>query len=601
MGKFRSRAGEDVPLSSFTTVGARQPFSSPVAENFFNGSLREVLIYNRPLTAANQGMIEDYQMSRWQQIRVWNYRNATLPVRVTGATGVRHSISGGEGNDELSGGDQADILRGGMGSNRLTGKAGADRFRFSKTGSNDVIADFSASAGDSIDLTELFAGMSGLPSKYVMVKTLVTRGADNIPRVDTRLELSYSGTGTAIDQTITLEGVGLGSSDLPRLVGEGNLQLGGPRYDSVISLAISAPDPASPGSPRQLTVQRSGNTSAAIEVPLGLGGDALVDADYQIVGSVGTGSVRRVPLARGATQAVFNLVPTSARSGLNRTVAVTALPVPQVSDGGASVALTLPGASTFAIQTLSHIHPALGRSGLVGVSRTGGLDQAVEVPLVMAGTLLNGVNFQTLPASLHFAAGQENHRLTVTPLGSAPAGNELPVLRLALAANPLRYHIGAVGQTAVLWVTQGGAEAALSFAEWQTLHFPGNQDPALDSLDSDGDGNSNLMEYLAGSNPIRADAAASALSIVTVAGGLELRWTSIRALTDVQVGLEESTLLGQWQDSPLITAEKRESLTDDRIRRSYLFTADPAVRSRFFRLRPALVQSLITGEHIPFR
>jgi hypothetical protein len=226
-GSFASRAGGEAPLSTFTTVGARQPLSSPEAEHFLKGALREVLIYNRPLTPANVGLIEDYQMSRWQQIRVWNYRNATLPVKITGVTGVRHSISGGEGDDDLSGGDQADILRGGMGHNRLTGKTGADRFRFSKTGSNDVIADFSASTGDSIDLTELFAGMSGLPSKYVMVKTLVTRGADNIPRVDTRLELSYSGTGPAIDQTITLEGVGFGSSDLPRLVGEGNLQLGG--------------------------------------------------------------------------------------------------------------------------------------------------------------------------------------------------------------------------------------------------------------------------------------------------------------------------------------------------------------------------------------
>jgi hypothetical protein len=336
-----------------------------------------------------------------------------------------------------------------------------------------------------------------------------------------------------------------------------------------------------------------------------LGGDALVDADYQIVGSVGTGSVRRVPLARGATQAVFHLVPTSARRGLTSNVAVTALPVPQVSDGGASVALTLPGASTFAIQTLSHIHPALGRPGLVEVSRTGGLDQAINVPLGMAGTLLDGVNFQTLPTSLHFAAGQESHRLTVTPLGtppgSDPAGTELPVLKLALAASPLRYHIGAAGHTAVLWVAQGGVEAALSFAEWRNLHFPGNQDPALDTLDSDADGNFNLMEYLAGSNPNRADSTASALSIVTVAGGLELRWTSIRALTDVRLGLEECTSLGQWVDSPVTAVEKLESLTDGRIRRSYLFGVDPAVRSRFFRLRPALVQSLITGEHIPFR
>ena len=166
-GSIASRAGDEAPLSTFTTVGARHPLSPPEAEHFLKGALREVLIYNRPLTAANQGLIEDYQMSRWQQIRVWNYRNATLPVKITGAAGVSHSISGGEGNDELSGGDQADILRGGMGSNRLTGKAGADRFRFSKTGSNDVIADFSASTGDSIDLTELFAGMSGLPGRQL--------------------------------------------------------------------------------------------------------------------------------------------------------------------------------------------------------------------------------------------------------------------------------------------------------------------------------------------------------------------------------------------------------------------------------------------------
>jgi hypothetical protein len=588
-GNFGSRAGDDAPLSTFTTVGARQPLSSPEAEHFLKGALREVLIYNRPLTPANQGLIEDYQMSRWQQIRVWNYRNATLPVKITGATGVRHSISGGEGDDELSGGDQADILRGGMGNNRLTGKAGADRFRFSKTGSNDVIADFSASTGDSIDLTELFAGMGGLPSKYVKVKTLVTRGANNLPRVDTRLELIYSGTGTTVDQTITLEGVGLGSSDLPRLVGEGNLQLGGPRYDSVISLAISAPDPTSPGSPRKLTVLRSGNTSAAIQVALGLGGDALVDADYQIVGSVGTGSVRSVPLARGATQAVFNLVPASARSGLTRTVAVTALPVPQVSDGGASVALTLQGASTFAIQTLSNLHPALGRPGLVEVSRTGGLDQAVEVPLVLAGTLVNGVNCQPLPTSLHFAAGQESYRLTVTPLGSGPAGDELPVLKLSLAASPLRYHIGADGQAAVLWVTQGGAEAALSFAEWCNLHFPGRSDAALESLDGDGDGRSNLLEYLASSDPTRADATAPALSIHPVAAGFELRWASVRALTDVRIGLDESAGLGEWADSPVLRAEKREWQPDGRIRHSYRFSAEPAVRSRFFRLRPQLL------------
>jgi hypothetical protein len=601
MGRFSSRAAEDAPLSSFTTVGARQSFSSPVAENFFNGSLREVLIYDRPLSLGIQGQIEDYQLARWQGVRVWNHRSSTLPVLVTGAGGVRNTICGGEGNDHLAGAEQADILRGGVGNNRLTGKGGADHFLFSKTGGNDVITDFSAVTGDVIDLTELFAGKAGLPSQYVKLKTLVTRDANNIPRVDTRLELIYGGVGTTANQSITLEGVGLGSSDLARLVGEGTLKLGGPRYDSVIGLAISAADPASPGSPRKLTVSRSGNTSAAIQVPLSLGGTARVDADYQILGSQGTGAVRSVALARGATQAVFDILPAPDRNGLATSISITALPVAQVSDGGASLNAGLAGVSTLAIHAVRHIHSQPSLTGSVKVIRSGGLDQALAVPLVFGGTLVNGVNVQTLPASISFAAGQATSLLTVTPLGSAPAGTELPVLNIALAADPQRYGIGAAGQTSVLWVTEGGAEAALSFADWRNLHFPGNQNTALDSLDSDADGNSNLMEYLAGTDPTRADATASALSIVSVAGGLELRWTSIRALTDVQLGIEECTSLDQWVDSPVITAEKRESLPDGRIRHRYLFTADPAVRSRFFRLRPALVQSLVTGEHIPFR
>ena len=65
--------------------------------------------------------------------------------------------------------------------------------------------------------------------------------------------------------------------------------------------------------------------------------------------------------------------------------------------------------------------------------------------------------------------------------------------------------------------------------------------------------------------------------------------------------LRENAALGQWKNSPVISAEKREWLPDGKIRHIYPFSVDPAVRSRFFRLRPALVQSLITGEHIPFR
>lgn len=584
MGSFRARAIEDAPLSSFTTVGARHPFSSAQAGNFFNGSLREVLIYNRSVIPDMRGFLEDYQLARWQGLRVWNQRSSSHPVTITGASGVRNTICGGECNDTLAGGDQADILRGGRGNNRLSGKGGPDIFVFSKTGGSDVITDFSTAAGDAIDLGEVFAGKTGPPSQYVKITTLVTRDANNIPRVDTRLNLIYEGVGTTPNQTIILEGVGFGSSDLARLVGEGSLKLGGPRYDSVITLAVSAADPAAPGSPRKLTVARSGSTAAAIQVPLSLGGTARVDADYQIVGSQGTGSVRSVSLARGATQAVFDIMPAPDRSELTTSIAITALPVSQVSDGGAAVNVGLAGVSTLAIHATRHIHSQPSLTGSVKVIRSGALDQALDVPLVFSGSLINGVDVQTLPASLHFDAGQVTHPLTITPIGSPPAGADVKVLTLTLAADSAHYRLGAQADASVIWVTQGGDEAALTFADWRSRHFPGNAAAGLESEDGDGDGVPNLMEYLAGTNPTQADAIPSMLSIVPIGGGYELRWASVRALTDLKADIQESTSLSEWSKSSVTAAEKREWLPDGRMRHSYPFNGDPLVRSKFFRL-----------------
>ncbi|MFZ9936672.1 MAG: hypothetical protein ACO3JG_06380, partial [Luteolibacter sp.] len=68
----------------------------------------------------------------------------------------------------------------------------------------------------------------------------------------------------------------------------------------------------------------------------------------------------------------------------------------------------------------------------------------------------------------------------------------------------------------------------------------------------------------------------------------ELRWSSIRALTDVQVDLQEALLLGDRSKSPLMNARKLNWLPDGRIQHSYPFEADTAVRSRFFRLAPVL-------------
>ena len=69
------------------------------------------------------------------------------------------TVNGGEGNDTLWGSDANETLKGGIGDdelfggagvNELFGGSGADEFQFTKTSTNDTIADFSISDGDTL-------------------------------------------------------------------------------------------------------------------------------------------------------------------------------------------------------------------------------------------------------------------------------------------------------------------------------------------------------------------------------------------------------------------------------------------------------------------
>ncbi|WP_280841988.1 M10 family metallopeptidase C-terminal domain-containing protein [Haematospirillum jordaniae] len=78
---------------------------------------------------------------------------------LTGDAG-NDTLEGGDGNDTLSGGAGADILRGGLGRDTLSGGWGADRFHYRSVDETvgDVIADFSPSQGDWIDLHGIDSG-----------------------------------------------------------------------------------------------------------------------------------------------------------------------------------------------------------------------------------------------------------------------------------------------------------------------------------------------------------------------------------------------------------------------------------------------------------
>ncbi|PAV46665.1 hypothetical protein CK486_17435, partial [Pseudomonas sp. HAR-UPW-AIA-41] len=116
-------------------------------------------------------------------------------------------ILGGIGNDGLDGGTGNDTLIGGTGNDYLTGGAGGDLFIWqrndSPAGTQDVIRDFSQSAGDRIDLSDLLQGENdGNILNYLKVDI-----ATSTLQVSINGSFAPNGTGTASpDLTIKLEG-----------------------------------------------------------------------------------------------------------------------------------------------------------------------------------------------------------------------------------------------------------------------------------------------------------------------------------------------------------------------------------------------------------
>ena len=66
------------------------------------------------------------------------------------------------------------------------------------------------------------------------------------------LELDFDGDGGIPDQTITLEGGRYNNADLPRLVGENIIQLGGPHYPTTLAFEAATTDITETLQPRPL-------------------------------------------------------------------------------------------------------------------------------------------------------------------------------------------------------------------------------------------------------------------------------------------------------------------------------------------------------------
>jgi hypothetical protein len=95
------------------------------------------------------------------------------------------------------------------------------------------------------------------------------------------------------------------------------------------------------------------------------------------------------------------------------------------------------------------------------------------------------------------------------------------------------------------WITQDLPQR-LSFTDWQTLHFGSSGNPAADAnADPDHDGQSNFLEFLAGTDPNNATSLFATPTLTTANGQLLLSFTqpaNRSALIETSIDLASWTL-----------------------------------------------------------
>lgn len=237
-GTWLSASNTGAWTPSFSTFGASRALGETQASRALDGSLSEWVLFDAPLDAKGRARIRDYLLAKWDGVVVWDHRLDIRPVQLTGRSGVRNVLSGGLSEDRLVGADQDDLIDGGPGSDRLLGGPGADQFLFGPDGSQDVVGDFSTAQGDVLDLSEVFSRTQGLISSHLKVRPVVRRDSNNVPRVDSVLELRQVAGAATPDQTLTLEGVSWSDADLPRWAALGVLRLGGLRATDTLAAPV---------------------------------------------------------------------------------------------------------------------------------------------------------------------------------------------------------------------------------------------------------------------------------------------------------------------------------------------------------------------------
>ena len=310
-GIYFSQANGSTLEPVFPTIGARVPISTVMDDQPLASGIGDILLYDTQLNPQVIARVEDYLFTSLGST-LWDFSTWSSAVRVTTPINLKHIVLGGWGNDQLIGNNQPDILRGGPGADILTGNGQKDTFQFFLDDGNDTITDFNAISSadaDILDLRGLLTGKAGAPEQYLNLRRVIRHQAGQVPTIDTIVEVDIDADGGAPDMEITLSGLHLQNSDLPRLVGEQIFLLGGPDYELNFTLTTNETQLTETEFARSITLTRSGNTTAATQVILGFTGSATPGTDYSLAQVIESGALHSVNFAAGETTKTFELTP----------------------------------------------------------------------------------------------------------------------------------------------------------------------------------------------------------------------------------------------------------------------------------------------------
>ncbi|BAY20462.1 putative peptidase [Calothrix sp. NIES-2100] len=205
-----------------------------------------------------------------------------------------------------------------------------------------------------------------------------------------------------------------------------------------------------PTNPGQFTLTRIGNTASAVTVNYTIAGTAINGTDYNKL-------TNSVTFAAGSSTALINInsiddpefegnetVVLSLATGTNYKLGTLNTATVNIVDNNDKPTISISATDSDAGEILAG-QPT--NPGQFTLNRTGNTASVLTVNYTIAGTAINGTDYNKLTNSITFAAGSSTALINITPIDDGEfEGNETVVLNLATGTN---YNLGTVNTSTV--------------------------------------------------------------------------------------------------------------------------------------------------------